>query len=1237
MLLKFKTFEINLKSKINLFINQKSKLMKKLFTLFSLLLISIRGMLAANVSDGAKIYFDASEYPDVAKQKVVQLMIGHSGWSQGYKMDKVEGYDNIYLVTMPKWDGCTEFCFFGADALWGGEEQKMGNRLNWMPAHTDVIAISSNVSGSVGFGGNPLKRTDSYQLPVKAPVITIGAVPEFATTTVGETSTVTVTYTVENSEEKPEISLDNDAFTAEDVAGTITITFAPTEAKEYTATLTIAIGDIKETVDLVATGVAADVPKVPEILNLKAGEVAAIYVGETTEFEVTYELANAEEATASIEGEGFTIKKQEVGTATIEFAPTEAKTYEAVVTITSGETTQTLEISATATNAPTKITITYVNTEGYENVYVHAWGGTASATAWPGEKLTATGEKINGFDAYSFTFDEGAYVSCLFNCGGANPDACKTGDQTIDAAKTYFYGGLWYATEEEIPAEIADVWTVVGVEGLFETAWDFGNVAYDMTEGEAGIYTLVIDEVALDATDYTYKFVQNRSWSGAQYPKEGNYTLNVAEAASYKVTYTLDTKAGNGTCAIEKISTPIPDPEPSLTISAEEVVFDELTLGDEPVSATATITYTIENSDEAAVVALESEVFEAIDEDGTITITFAPEAEGEYTAELTITLGEIVKTIAISGSAKAAVVPDPELEFALVGRLNGDNDTEILDYASGYKFTKESEFVYTLNVTFTGTIESSGKQVQKVKLVDAQGNIWARNNSKTIYIQGTEGKDVTATMTKGETTSSAYLVTEAGVEYKITYTLNDEKTGGQLTFEKVEVIEPEKPELIVSTEEVVFETLILDGEQFSSTEIITYEIINSDEAAVIALESDVFEAIDEDGTITITFTPTFRNASYKATLTITLGDIVKTVAISAVVKPLIDDLIYPGFDDTKVGEYEEIEMLYSLHKGNEGEARIEGDPAFEITWQEVGRMFIKFTPLEAKEYTATLIITSGKFERELTLIAIGLAPDPEPTDITFTVQVPEGTKECYIAGTPGWAFIPMEKVDGEENLFSITVEKTVLNGEQWKYASGADWQYAEVIEGNGNRTEAEDPYDVVTAWQKLYDPDFQPIDPYYAIRGLNGDASWTGSGDIKLEESASEWSALGFTVAEGESFKVIYIDENADVSGYYAGLEDGCDVGQSYDDMGNLVLPAGTYNLYFKPDTELMWISKVDTPTDAEEAIAELIYAVDGTIIAPAPFAIIDLAGKDVTKANGSLQGTYIVKTLNSTAKISVK
>ena len=1091
----------------------------------------------------------------------------------------------------------------------------------------------------------------TYTPPTPDPVITIGAAPQFATTTVGETSSATLKYTLENATEAT-ATIEGEGFSisAQEV-GSVTIAFAPEAEGDYTGTLTITSGEVKETVALAAKAVAAEAPKVPEFLNVTTPVFAEIIEGEVTTAEVTYELVNATEATASVDGEFFSIKEQELGKVIIEFASEEAGVFEGTLTLTSGETVKEITFTATAKKAPVVITISFVNPDWTEAA-IWAWvegGENLTGGTWPGKAMTK--DETTGVFSYALTIPEDGVYSFIIN---NNNNGLQSVDMTgVTESTCYNLGAKSGEKYNLVVSENCDytpapepepIDPYVAIRGTM-TDWTMANdikMTYNAEAANGPEWYITAFEVPADGK---FKVVSvdaqsQTTWYGTDKVdlQEGitNAGQGDGDIALPAGKYDIYFKVNEGRMWIQKYVAPEEPEKPELNVSAEEVVFDELTLGEEPVSATETIKYEIKNSDEAAVIELESDVFKAEDENGTITITFAPEAEGEYTAELTITLGEIVKTIAISGSAKAAVVPEPESEFALVGRLNGDNDTEILDYASGYKFNKESEFVYTLNVTFTGTIESSGKQVQKVKLVDAQGNIWARNNSKTIYIQGTEDKDVTATMTKGETTSSAYLVTEAGVEYKITYTLNDEKTGGQLTFEKVDV---PKPELIVSTEELVFETLILDGEQFSSTETITYEIKNSDEAAVIALESDVFKAEDENGTITITFTPIFHNYLYKAELTITLGDIVKTVAISAVVKPLIDDILLPEFDDTKVGEYDEIEVLYSLHKGNEGVARIEGDPAFEITSQDVGQMFIKFTPLEVKEYTATLIITSGKYEREITLIANGLAPDPEPTDITFTVQVPEGTKECYIAGTPGWTFIQMEKVDGEENLFSITVEKTVLNGEQWKYASGANWQYAEVIEGNGNRTEAEDPYDVVTAWQKLYDPDFQPIDPYYAIRGLNGDASWTGSGDIKLEESAdgSEWSALGFTVAEGESFKVIYIDENADVSGYYAGLEDGCDVGQSYDDMGNLVLPAGTYNLYFKPDTELMWISKVDTPTDAEEAIAELIYAVDGTIIAPAPFAIIDLSGKDVTNANGSLQGTYIVKTLNSVTKVSVQ
>ena len=1087
---------------------------------------------AADLKADLTIYYDVSDFGDFSGNKL-QLMVGHDSYSIAYEMKAVEGYDNLYSVNIGdvnsgnSWGGANQLGIMAATSVWGSENSSPTHRFSYTSLKTGIYKLTKNLSGNVLFTGkSTLSITENYTLPVKDPVINVGTLSQFPATTVNETSTATLTYKVENSDETAKVTVEGEGFTAEDVAGTITITFAPTEAKEYTATLTLTIDEVEASVELAATAKAEDAPVVPEILNLAAGEIAEIFAGETTEFEVTYTLLNAEEATVSIEGEGFTIKKQDKGTATIEFAPTEAKTYEAVVTVTSGDVNKTLEISATAKKVPVVITISFVNPDWTEAA-IWAWidgGENLTGGEWPGKAMTK-GE--NGKFTYDLTLPENGTYNFIINNNG-------NGLQSVDMAGVtestcYNLGAKSGEKYNLVVAENCDytpapepepIDPYVAIRGTM-TDWTMANdikMTYNAEAANGPEWYITAFEVPEEG-QFKVVSVDDKSqttWYGSDKVdlQEGITNANAdqgdADIALPAGKYDIYFKVNEGRMWIQKYVAPEEPEKPELNVSAEEVVFEELTLGEEPVSATETIKYEIKNSDEAAVIELESDVFKAEDENGTITITFAPEAEGEYTAELTITLGEIVKTIAISGTAKAA-----------------------------------------------------------------------------------------------------------------------------------EIVEPEEPELIVSTEELVFETLILDGEQFSSTETITYEIKNSDEAAVIALESedDVFEAIDEDGTITITFTPIFHNYLYKAELTITLGDIVKTVAISAVVKPLIDDILLPEFDDTKVGEYDEIEVLYSLHKGNEGVARIEGDPAFEITSQEVGRMFIKFTPLEVKEYTATLIITSGKYEREITLIANGLAPDPEPTDITFTVQVPEGTKECYIAGTPGWTFIQMEKVDGEENLFSITVEKTVLNGEQWKYASGANWQYAEVIEGNGNRTEAEDPYDVVTAWQKLYDPDFQPIDPYYAIRGLNGDASWTGSGDIKLEENsdASEWVALGFTVAEGESFKVIYIDENAKVSGYYAGLEDGCDVGQSYDDMGNLVLPAGTYNLYFKPDTELMWISKVDTPTDAEEAIAELIYAVDGTIIAPAPFAIIDLAGKDVTNANGSLQGTYIVKTLNSTAKISVK
>ena len=64
-----------------------------------------------------------------------------------------------------------------------------------------------------------------------------------------------------------------------------------------------------------------------------------------------------------------------------------------------------------------------------------------------------------------------------------------------------------------------------------------------------------------------------------------------------------------------------------------------------------------------------------------------------------------------------------------------------------------------------------------------------------------------------------------------------------------------------------------------------------------------------------------------------------------------------------------------------------------------------------------------------------------------------------------------------------------------------------------------------------------------------------------------------------------------------------------------------------------------DTPDDevsVEEVSAIMIYAKEGTIYSEVEFEIYDLAGINVTKLNGSLQGVYIVKTAEGNRLISV-
>ena len=101
-------------------------------------------------------------------------------------------------------------------------------------------------------------------------------------------------------------------------------------------------------------------------------------------------------------------------------------------------------------------------------------------------------------------------------------------------------------------------------------------------------------------------------------------------------------------------------------------------------------------------------------------------------------------------------------------------------------------------------------------------------------------------------------------------------------------------------------------------------------------------------------------------------------------------------------------------------------------------------------------------------------------DVTFTVNVPEGTQHCYVVGAlpelSSWAAgsgVAMTKVNGQ-NQFVVTVAgitaEDISASDGYKYVCGPDWKYVEVTASDGemaNRKVVGNP-DVVAKWRNVY-------------------------------------------------------------------------------------------------------------------------------------------------------------------------
>lgn len=79
----------------------------------------------------------------------------------------------------------------------------------------------------------------------------------------------------------------------------------------------------------------------------------------------------------------------------------------------------------------------------------------------------------------------------------------------------------------------------MGSEALIGANWDVENTAADMLEVGENTFALTRTNVTLAAGNYNYKVVGNHQYASWQFPQAGDQTLEIADAGTYNVTFTL--------------------------------------------------------------------------------------------------------------------------------------------------------------------------------------------------------------------------------------------------------------------------------------------------------------------------------------------------------------------------------------------------------------------------------------------------------------------------------------------------------------------------------------------------------------------------------------------------------------------------------------------------------------------------------------------------------------------------
>nr|MCR4664768.1 starch-binding protein [Paludibacteraceae bacterium] len=132
---------------------------------------------------------------------------------------------------------------------------------------------------------------------------------------------------------------------------------------------------------------------------------------------------------------------------------------------------------------PKTVTLYYVNTGKWENVNAYVWYKDGETThekaAWSGEAMTKTGEQVNGYDVYSYSF-ETEYVNVIFNNAVIGEGLQKTADLSRNASELCDDDCKCYQASDGIPADAKTV-TLYYVN---TTKWENVNAYVWYKDGE---------------------------------------------------------------------------------------------------------------------------------------------------------------------------------------------------------------------------------------------------------------------------------------------------------------------------------------------------------------------------------------------------------------------------------------------------------------------------------------------------------------------------------------------------------------------------------------------------------------------------------------------------------------------------------------------------------------------------------------------------------------------------------